>query len=64
MTCNIGNADRAIRFIAGIIIIAVGIYFRSWWGAIGLIFIVTAAIRWCPLYLPFKISTGKSKKAE
>ena len=59
MKCNVGKTDRIIRVIAGACIIATGIYLKSWWGAIGVIPIFTAAIGWCPAYLPFGISTGK-----
>lgn len=55
--CNVGKADRVFRFLLGLVIIAVGIYFNSWWGAIGLLPILTAVIRWCPGYLPFGFST-------
>ncbi|MCB2213416.1 DUF2892 domain-containing protein [bacterium] len=57
MNANMGSADRIIRFVLGVLIIAVGIYYKSWWGAIGIIPLATALIRWCPLYLPFGIST-------
>jgi hypothetical protein len=57
---NMGKVDRGLRAILGVIIIALGIYFQSWWGAIGLILLVTATINWCPLYVPFKLSTNKS----
>jgi len=63
MKCNVGTTDRILRIVIGIIIIAIGVYFRSWWGAIGLIPIITGAIRWCPLYIPFKINTGKTETA-
>jgi Protein of unknown function (DUF2892) len=59
MVCNMGNTDRTIRFIAGLAIIAAGIYFGSWWGALGVIPLFTATTRWCPAYLPFGISTVK-----
>ena len=62
MKCNVGTTDRVIRVILGIGIILIGIYFKSWWGAVGVIPIFTAAIGWCPLYLPFKISTCKLEK--
>jgi len=61
MKKNMGKGDRILRLILGIVIIAVGIYYQSWWGAIGLIPVLTAAINWCPLYVPFKISTKKSE---
>lgn len=63
MKCNIGPTDRIIRIVAGVVILIIGLVAKSWWGLIGLIPLVTAAIKWCPLYVPFKISTDK-KKAE
>lgn len=57
MNANIGNTDRAIRIIAGLVIAAAGLYYQSWWGAVAIIPIVTAFVRWCPLYAPFGIST-------
>ena len=37
MKANIGTVDRVVRVIVGLVIIGVGIYFRSWWGLIGLL---------------------------
>ena len=59
MKCNVGKTDRIIRVIVGAGIIAIGVYLKSWWGAIGVIPIITAAIGWCPAYLPFGISSCK-----
>lgn len=55
-----GKTDRIIRSIVGIAVIAAGVYFQSWWGAIGIIPVGTALIGWCPAYLPFGISSRKS----
>lgn len=57
MTCNMGSTDRILRGIAGVAIIAAGLYFTSWWGLIGLIPLGTAFVGWCPAYVPFGIST-------
>jgi len=57
-----GKADRWIRVIIGLAIIAAGIYFKSWWGLIGIIPLATSLVSTCPLYLPFGISTRKVKK--
>ena len=57
MKCNMGKTDRTIRAIAGVVIIAAGVYFQSWWGAIGIIPLATASLGWCPAYLPFGLST-------
>jgi sulfite exporter TauE/SafE len=64
MKKNMGKTDRTLRIIAGIIILAAGLYLKSWWGLIGLIPLGTALIGWCPLYVPFKISTGEKDGAQ
>jgi type IV secretory pathway TrbD component len=63
MRKNIGKTDRTIRIIAGLIIIALGLYFQSWWGAIGVLPIGTALINWCPPYALLGIDTSKSDQA-
>ncbi len=59
MTPNVGGIDRAVRIGAGLAAIAAGLYFKSWWGAVGLVPLVTGLVRWCPLYCPLKLSTDK-----
>ncbi len=61
MKSNIGKTDRIARVSIGLIVIAVGVYLKSWWGAIGLVPILTAATGWCGLYTLFGISTCKIK---
>jgi len=61
MKTNIGTADRIIRIVIGLAIIAAGIYFKSWWGAIGAIPLITALTGFCGLYVPFGISTCKRR---
>ena len=62
MKCNVGKTDKMFRIILGVVIILVGFYFKNWWGAVGVIPIVTGFIRWCPAYLPFGFSTCGDKK--
>lgn len=50
-----------VRIIAGVIVVLLGFYFKSWWGLIGLILLATGLFRFCPLYVPFKISTYLKK---
>jgi hypothetical protein len=59
MKKNIGKFDRTLRIIAGLIIIALGIAFKSFLGLIGLIPLITATFGLCPLYMPFGISSRK-----
>ncbi|MCW8943952.1 MAG: DUF2892 domain-containing protein [Sedimenticola sp.] len=62
MKKNMGGIDRGLRALAGIGLIAWGLATQNWWGAIGVIPLFTAAISWCPAYLPFGLSTCKTKK--
>lgn len=57
MQCNVGKKDRLLRMVAGVVIIGAGVVFQSWWGAVGLVPLATAALRWCPLYVPLGIKT-------
>jgi hypothetical protein len=59
MKCNIGKTDRVLRIILGLSIASFGLLTQSWVGLIGLVLLATAALRWCPLYVPFKISTSE-----
>jgi len=64
MKCNVGGMDRRLRIVVGLAVIAVGIYYQNWLGAIGLIPLLTGAIRWCPAYLPFGLNSAKACKNE
>jgi len=57
MKANVGSADRIVRVIVGLAIGAAGIYFKSWWGLVGLIPLATGVFACCPAYMPFGIST-------
>jgi len=59
MEKNMGNADRAIRAVIGIVIIVFGVIYHSWLGAIGLIPLITAGVGFCPLYKVLGIRTCK-----
>ncbi|MBI5667096.1 MAG: DUF2892 domain-containing protein [Chloroflexi bacterium] len=57
MVRNVGNVDRIARLILGIAVIAAGFAVQSWLGALGLIFIGTALVGFCPIYTLFGINT-------
>lgn len=57
MKCNVGMADRIIRIVIGLVIVALGVYFNNWWGVVGIVPLATGIFKWCPVYVPFKIST-------
>jgi hypothetical protein len=59
MNQNVGGADRILRIVLGLGLIGWGVATQNWWGAIGIVPLATALIGWCPVYLPFGISTAK-----
>jgi hypothetical protein len=54
---NVGQVDRLVRLILGLVIVSLGLYFGSWWGLLGVIPLGTAAMSSCLLYSLFGIST-------
>lgn len=62
MTKNIGNTERIIRIVAGLVLIAltatntVGV-----WGWLGVVPLATGLIGWCPPYSLLGINTCKNK---
>lgn len=64
MNKNLGKIDRSLRVVIGIVIIALGLFYSSWLGAIGIVPILTALIGWCPLYCPLKISTCSKEECK
>lgn len=66
MVKNMGSVDRVVRTILAVVFVIAAILLGGWFwilGALGIIFLVTAATSSCPLYMPFGIST-KKKSAE
>lgn len=64
MKTNMGSADKIIRLILGVVIIGLGIYFKSWWGLVGLVPLVTALMNFCPAYTLIGVSTKKKIDTE
>jgi hypothetical protein len=57
-----GGMERMIRVVAGIAILYMGPGLGlGMWSLIGIIPILTGSTGWCPLYIPFGISTYKSQ---
>lgn len=60
MTKNVGGLDRIVRILLGLALVALGLSAREWWGAVGLVPLVTGLVGWCPLYVPLRLSTAAS----
>jgi hypothetical protein len=66
MKKNMGNADRIIRVLVAVVVAA--LYFTNQisgtlaaiLGFFAVVFVLTSVMGFCPLYLPFKLSTKKS----
>lgn len=62
MKANVGGLDRVARITAGVVLIGlaasgtIGV-----WGWIGVVPLATGALGWCPAYLPFGISSCRTK---
>jgi hypothetical protein len=57
---NIGNTDRVLRVILGVALLSMFLVAESslrWWGLLGIVPLVTAALGFCPLYAVLGIST-------
>jgi hypothetical protein len=68
MTRNLHAFDRAVRTLGGVALLAVFFLVQApwhWVGLLGAVFLVTAAVGWCPIYAALGISTseGETKHA-
>ena len=64
MKQNVGNVERGIRIVVGLVLISlVFIGPQSAWGWIGLIPLATGLTGWCPPYSLFGINTCKKPPA-
>lgn len=58
MTTNIGTADRLVRLVLGIVLIALALMGTiGLWGWLGLVLIGTAFLKFCPAYALFGFKT-------
>ena len=58
MPCNVGGADRALRAVVGLILIAlVFVGPQTSWGWIGLLPLLSAVAGFCPAYTLFGVKT-------
>ena len=61
MVRNMGNADRVIRTILGIVLLSLFFVLEGnarWLGLIGVVLIATSSISFCPLYRILGLSTA------
>jgi hypothetical protein len=67
MQKNMGQTDRFIRVVAAVVLglmIVTGVLSGTWalvLGFLAVVFLLTSALSFCPLYLPLKFSTRHAK---
>jgi hypothetical protein len=65
MPRNMGTVDRVVRALVGIVLLGLVLlgYLGLPWNVVaavvGIVFLVTSAVGFCPLYVPFKITTRR-----
>lgn len=69
MKINVGNTDRVLRIVAGIVLLALVFVLEGnarWFGLIGIVPLVTGLFRFCPVYALLGLNTCpmKTKRAQ
>jgi hypothetical protein len=60
MKRNVGTVDRAIRIVAGLVLLSLIFILEGnarWWGLVGLLPLVTGLAGWCAAYVPLGLDT-------
>ena len=55
---NVGKIDRIARIIIGLILLSLVFIVPTQWGWLGLIFLITGLVSWCPIYMALKMKTN------
>ena len=64
MTKNIGSTDKVLRIELAIAITIAAVYFKSWWGLLALVPLLTGLFSVCPLYLILGVNTCNANHAK
>lgn len=59
---NVGNLDKMLRLVLGILLILGALLGYGWWMWIGIIPLATALLNTCPLYSLLGLNTCPAKK--
>lgn len=65
MNANVGNVDRIVRIVAGLLILSLLFLLDGparWWGLIGIVLLVTGFVRFCPAYAILGMNTCDSQQ--
>jgi hypothetical protein len=65
MKANVGSIDRVLRIVLGLALLSAVFLLDDsarWFGLIGLVPLLTATIRFCPLYTVLGVSTCPAER--
>lgn len=60
MKTNVGGIDKAVRIIAGLVLLSLIFILDGtarWWGLVGIVPLLTGTLGWCPLYTLLGLDT-------
>lgn len=60
MKTNVGGIDKAVRIIAGLVLLSLIFILEGtarWWGLVGIVPLLTGTLGWCPLYTLLGLDT-------
>jgi hypothetical protein len=60
MNTNVGSIDRMVRVVLGVVLLSAVFFLEGslrWFGLIGLVLLLTAAVGLCPIYKVLGINT-------
>lgn len=61
MKANLGQIDRVLRIVLGLVLIALSLTGTvGWWGWLGIVPLVTGLMKFCPIYRLFGLNTCKT----
>jgi hypothetical protein len=62
MKSNVGGIDKILRIVAGLALVAWALMGGPVWAWVGVVFLATGLIGWCPVYPLLGMSTCPTKK--
>ena len=64
MKCNVGTTDKVIRLSLALVIGMAGFYFKSCWGFLAILPLMTGLVSFCPLYKILGSNTCSTKAVQ
>lgn len=65
MKANVGGIDKAVRIVAGLVLLSLVFLLEGsarWWGLVGFVPLATGLFGYCPAYSLFGLNTCPMKR--